>query len=433
MPYVRSHPLFVNVLCWWKGTELHKQPIFAVPLLPISGWCSVRQRSPMPIDTQAVFTAETLLNIARGSLGGFCIPDSTDSKPRKDNIFRFTFHGQHPETEQKPGRQLSQEDLSMPLKDLVGKILWIKVEGSSLPTKNLTNLRMQPTKEDKSNHPSDWATYIKRANPDGVRCPFTACLSPIACHIRVIECGQNDEAYEALAELSNDIRNICNPKLPVLTYVGEPGFLDAEFPIPSRKHWKLASLPLAETPTNGMILESQFHKTYDKYWWLFYRGEAFWIHDEPCPLFQTYGWDPQMLPADRNLYQGERKPRKIKHRTTKAQLQDLQAIISFFHAFGTTKYFHVIQDVVGRPPFQKRARRGQEACRKRARSSGHDEDEDEDDGTETDDDTGLDSDDEFIVAHKEEIEDAKQRNITAQMMMIWSIQVGQHDTSVFPP
>ncbi len=83
----------------------------------------------MPIDTQAVFTAEALLNIARGSLGGFCIPDSTDSKPRKDNIFRFTFHGQHPETEQKPGHQLSQEDLSMPLKDLVGKILWIKVEG----------------------------------------------------------------------------------------------------------------------------------------------------------------------------------------------------------------------------------------------------------------------------------------------------------------
>ncbi len=121
MPYVRSHPLFVNVLCWWKGTELHKQPIFAVPLLPISGWCSVRQRSQMPIDTQAVFTAEALLNIARGSLGGFCIPDSTDSKPRKDNIFRFTFHGQHPETEQKPGHQLSQEDLSMPLKDLVAR------------------------------------------------------------------------------------------------------------------------------------------------------------------------------------------------------------------------------------------------------------------------------------------------------------------------
>lgn len=136
-----------------------------------------------------------------------------------------------------------------------------------------------------------------------------------------------------------------------------------------------------------------------------------------------------MLLADSELYRGDRKPRKIKHRTTKAQLQDLQAIISFFHAFGTTKYFHVIQDMVGRPPLQKRTRRGQEACRKRARSSGHHEDED---------DTGLDSDDEFIVAHKEEMEDATQRNITAQMMMIWlascwSIQARQHDTSVSPP
>ncbi|KAK0194348.1 hypothetical protein F5146DRAFT_998751 [Armillaria mellea] len=198
---------------------------------------------------------------------------------------------------------------------------------------------------------------------------------------------------------------------------------DAEFPIPSLKHRKLASLSLVEVPTNGMMLASRFHKTYDGYWWFIYRG--------------TYGWDPQMLPADRELYRGDRKPRKIKHRTTKAQLQDLQAIISFFHAFGTTKYFYVIQDVVGRPPPQKRTRRGQEGSRNCTRSSGHDEDEDEDGDTETDNDTGLDSDDEFIVAHKEEMKDAKQCNTSEQMMMIWlancwSIQVGQHDTSAFP-
>ncbi|KAG7442871.1 uncharacterized protein BT62DRAFT_1009871 [Guyanagaster necrorhizus] len=86
----------------------------------------------MPIDTQAVFTAEALLSIAWGSSGGFYIPSDVfiDSEPCNDDIFRSTFHGQHPENDQKPGRQLSQEELSVLLKELVGQMLWIKVKGN---------------------------------------------------------------------------------------------------------------------------------------------------------------------------------------------------------------------------------------------------------------------------------------------------------------
>ncbi len=122
----------VQVACWWKGTKLHKETIFAVPLLPgIEKFWRSRQTSPIPIDTQAFLTAEALLHIARGSLGGFYTPSdvTTNSKPRKDNMYRFTFHRAHPEHYLMPGRQLSREELSMPLKKLAGKILWIKVEG----------------------------------------------------------------------------------------------------------------------------------------------------------------------------------------------------------------------------------------------------------------------------------------------------------------
>ncbi|PBK76175.1 hypothetical protein ARMSODRAFT_950578 [Armillaria solidipes] len=426
--WIYPHRKCVQVVCWWEKTQLHKQIIFAVPLLPYtSGSYPVHQKSPMPIDTQAVFTAEVLLNIARGSLGGFYIPPDvvTDSRSHEDNMFRFTFHGQHSENNQEPGHQLSTEELSMPLTELVGQILWIKVKGGSPPTENLTNLRMQSTIEDKSNHPSDWATHIQRDFPNDIaHCPFTACLSPIACHI--IECGQNDEAYEKLAKLSHVIRRICSPDS---LYRGEPGFLDVRFPIPAQKAYKLASLPLVDTHTNGMTLERQFHETFKRYWWLIYRGEAIWTYNKPCPVFQTYGWDPQMLPPERDAYRGERKPRKIRDQNWRAQLQDLAAIISFTHCFGTAKYFRIIREVVGRPPPKKRKTKQQNGSRKRARS-----DDDNDDDIETDDDTDSESDDEVLLAHKEELVDTEQRNITAQMMLIWlancwSIQAKRYDES----
>ncbi|KAK0223711.1 hypothetical protein IW262DRAFT_1295436 [Armillaria fumosa] len=148
----------VQVVCWWEQTRLHKQIIFSVPLLPYTGGSYPSlQRSPMPSDTQAVFTVEILLNIVRGSLGGFYIPPDvvTDSRSREDNMFRFTFHGQHSESHQEPGHQLSTEELSVPLTELVGKLLWIKAERGSPPTQNLVNIRMQSTVEDKRNHPSD--------------------------------------------------------------------------------------------------------------------------------------------------------------------------------------------------------------------------------------------------------------------------------------
>lgn len=102
------------------------------------------------------------------SFSGFHNPPDVlaDSKLRDDNIFRFTFHGRHSEDKQEPECQLSQEDLSIPLKEPVGKILWIKVDEyvrhsfdtpsftlyRSLPhIANLINVHMQPTEEDKSN------------------------------------------------------------------------------------------------------------------------------------------------------------------------------------------------------------------------------------------------------------------------------------------
>ncbi len=150
------------------ANSTHKQIIFAVPLLPYTGGCyPAHQKSPMPVDTQAVLTVEILLNIARGSLGGFYIPLDvvTGSKSLEDNMFRFTFHGQHSESNQEPGHQLSTEELSIPLTELVGQLLWIKVEGISyryfnMPclhlyrgsplTQNLINLRMQSTIEDRA-------------------------------------------------------------------------------------------------------------------------------------------------------------------------------------------------------------------------------------------------------------------------------------------
>ncbi len=47
----------------------------------------------MPVDTEAVLTVEILLNITRGSLGGFYIPLDvvTGSKSHEDNMSRFTF------------------------------------------------------------------------------------------------------------------------------------------------------------------------------------------------------------------------------------------------------------------------------------------------------------------------------------------------------
>ncbi|KAK0220935.1 hypothetical protein EDD85DRAFT_941667 [Armillaria nabsnona] len=261
---VWPHPKCVQVVCWWKHTKLHKLIIFAVPLVRFTGGAyPVHQKSPMPLNTRAVFTVEILLNIARGSLGGFYIPSGIDPEPRKNNIFRFTFHGQHPENDQKPGRRLSQEELSIPLKEVaVGQALWIKVKGSSPPTANSTRPRMQSAVEDKSSHPSNWVPHIKRHHPNAIaRCPFTVCLSPIACHI--IECGQNDQAYELIAKLSNDISHISCPRSP-----GEPGFLDVRYPIPKKLsyHDALASLSLVETYTNSMALERQFHETYQRYW-----------------------------------------------------------------------------------------------------------------------------------------------------------------------
>ncbi len=135
-----------------------------------------------------------------------------------------------------------------------------------------------------------------------------------------------------------------------------------------------------------------------------------------------------MLPHERDAYRGERKPRKIRDRTSRAQLQDLAAIISFTHYFGTAKYFHIIREVVGRPPPKKRKTKQQDGSRKRARS------DDNDDDIETDDDTDSESDDEVLFAHKEELADTEQRNITAQMMLIWlancwSIQAKRYDES----
>ncbi len=149
--------------------------------------------------------------------------------------------------------------------------------------------------------------------------------------------------------------------------------------------------------------------------------EALWIHDKPCPLFQVYGWDPQILPAERDAHQGERKPRKIKQDASQAQLQDLRTIISFYHLFGTPEYYDIIEGVAGDLPPKKRKAREQGGSRKRACSSVSHESDDEDD-TESDSYSNyhMDSDkDEVSLEYSSEMTEVEQCNITAQTMLIW--------------
>ncbi|KAK0469034.1 uncharacterized protein EV420DRAFT_1492068 [Desarmillaria tabescens] len=291
-------------------------------------------------------------------------------------------------------------------------------------------------------HPRNWAISAKGDYPDA-RCPFTDCLLPNACHI--IECGQNDGAYEALPGLSNRIHDICYPQLEP-TYNGEPeGFLDVRFPISAIKRYALGWLPHVEMPVNGMMLECQFHETYDRYWWFIYRGvcilscayfgkfltcdrqEAFWTHDKPCPLFQVYGWDPQVHPAERDAHQSERKPRKIKQDPSQVQLQDLRTIISFYHSFGTSNYYNIIERVAGDLPSPKRKAKEQGRSRKRPCSCHDDEDSD----TESD----SSSDDTEEDENWKEMAEIEQCNITAQTMLIllancWSIQAGRRGKKI---
>ncbi|KAK0194481.1 hypothetical protein F5146DRAFT_1185087 [Armillaria mellea] len=215
-------------------------------------------------------------------------------------------------------------------------------------------------------------------------------------------------------------------------------FLDVRYPIPKKVsyHDALAPFPLVETHTNSMALERQFHKTYQRYWWLIYRGEAFWTYNKACPVFRTYEWDPQMVPAERDAYRGERNPRKIRE-PVDSQIHDLRAITSFTHSFRTFEFFSVIHDVVDKPSPKKRKARQQEGSRKRVRSGDESYDDEYDNDTETDDDLSSDSDYEKILhAHEQEVADTERRKITAQTMLIWlancwSIQAKPYDTE--PP
>ncbi|KAK0220934.1 hypothetical protein EDD85DRAFT_960468 [Armillaria nabsnona] len=129
-----------------------------------------------------------------------------------------------------------------------------------------------------------------------------------------------------------------------------------------------------------------------------------------------------MVPAERDAYRGERNPRKIRD-PGDSQLHDLRAIISFTHCFGAFEFWHVIRDVVGKPPPNKRKTREQEGSRKYVRSGEEEEEDDDeyDDDTETDDDDAFsDSDyDDILFAHEQEVADTERRNITAQTMLIW--------------
>lgn len=135
MSYSRQiipHSHYVQIACWWEGTNLHKDSIFAVPLLPDSlDPIGVHQSAPLHTDTQACLTVGALLNIARGALGGFHIPSEILRVPKsdKDSLYRYTFHSYNLNSDQEPGLLLSQDELSRPLTGLAGQVLWIKDEG----------------------------------------------------------------------------------------------------------------------------------------------------------------------------------------------------------------------------------------------------------------------------------------------------------------
>ncbi|SJL10585.1 uncharacterized protein ARMOST_13973 [Armillaria ostoyae] len=384
---------YLQIACWWEGTGLHKRFICAVPLLPHPPCpIGVLQSTPLHIDTQAHLPVSALMNIARGALGGFYIPSKILRVPRsdKDGLFRDTFHGYNSNSDQEPRHLLSQEELSRPLTGLAGQVLWIKVEGTALaPTKNMVPVSMtsMADTDDEEIRVKNRTAYIQIFYPKEARCPFTACLAPKAHHI--ID-RRHGEAFDVLLSLSHSIVNSldsCYPYTGPKTRITQStALLHPSFPIPTTRSVELCLLGAPEVymPANGMFMDRQISDSYDKFRWVIYQGEAFWIHGETCPLFETYGWYPEMLPKDLESRNVQRKPLKVAQHYHHAQLQDLRTVIGFYHQFGTAQFSRVVLEVSGQlPPEKRKAGRHRKRVRYQSdsdcESDDEDEDEDEDD------------------------------------------------------
>lgn len=189
-----------------------------------------------------------LLNIARGALGGFCIPSEILRVPRsdKDGLFRYTFHSYNSNSDQEPGHLLSQEELSRPLTGLAGQVLWIKVKGTALaPTKNMVPVSMTSMAD--TDDEEIRAAYIQISYPKEARCPFTTCLTPRAHHI--ID-RRHGEAFDVLLSLSHSIvdsLDSCYPYTALETRITQStALLHPSFPIPRTRSVELCLLGAPE-------------------------------------------------------------------------------------------------------------------------------------------------------------------------------------------
>ncbi|PBK63137.1 hypothetical protein ARMSODRAFT_1088695 [Armillaria solidipes] len=306
---------YLQIACWWEGTGLHKRFICAVPLLPHSPCpIGVLQSTPLHIDTQAHLPVNALMNITRGALGGFYI------------LRKFC---------------VSQD----PTRMVFFGIRFMATTTALAPTKNIVPVSMTSMAhtDDEEIRVNNRTAYIRISYPKEARCPFAACLAPKAHHI--ID-RRHGEAFEVLLSLSHSIvdsLDSCYPYTgPETRITQSTGLLHPSFPIPTTKSVELCLLGGPEV--------------------VIYEGEAFWIHGETCPLFETYGWYPQMLPNDRKACTIQRKPLKVVPSSKICE--------------------RVVLEVSGQlPPEKRKAGRHRKRVRYQSESDfeSNDEDEDEDD------------------------------------------------------
>ncbi|KAK0220897.1 hypothetical protein EDD85DRAFT_862448 [Armillaria nabsnona] len=140
-----------------------------------------------------------------------------------------------------------------------------------------------------------------------------------------------------------------------------------------------------------MTVERQFHETYKRYWWLIYRGEAFWTLTNRALCSRHMGgiykcYRPSAMPTEGNEITG-RSQAGIHKPNFKVSICERSFLSPIVLAPPS-----VMDDVVGKPP-PKRERRGS----KKGAGSVHVRTMND---TETDDDAFSDSDDEVLHAYE---------------------------------
>ncbi|SJL10429.1 uncharacterized protein ARMOST_13815 [Armillaria ostoyae] len=369
----------LQIFIWWQGTDLHKKQIFSIPLGKFVAHTPVAlQNDSLYPPTQNYLQLKAIMAIARASLGGFFIPADITNAPRSadDGIYRFSFHCNDPTT-QMPGDELSSDELLQPLAEVANtageKIFWIRSSGDKLPTNNALPINLAEMKESDIGKRSknvrpiprdtdivtkvlfiQFARCVKRKYPKEQKCPFTRCIGPEACHI--VECHHGNKPCELIIELTNAVRDnakSCYPRANITPRRRPQGFLDLGFPARvvdlNSDEWKkrLKLKDIVDMPANGMMLESNFHRGYDRFRWCFYMDTIFWIPAEGCPQFDAHGWIPKMIFDRIDLpHLVGRLPGKIRQDPDRAVFQSIWTIFCFMHRFGVFEFRKVLSELL---------------------------------------------------------------------------------------